>query len=138
MKTNDSILTPPGPDLAERRFVYSGEPPTSTPENSPRGNKRVKQRKRSPFNIVAIVFVASILIVLYVWNKITVNGLAVQVNDLRMQYEKVLNANDVLRATISKKSSLERLGKIATERLGLIYPKEQPVWFNVNADETTR
>lgn len=84
--------------------------------------------------MIMAVLGISLLIVLYVWNKITVDRLVVDVNDLRGQYDKVVNANDILRAEINKKSSLERIGKIATDQLHLISPKEQPIWFEVDAD----
>ena len=67
----------------------------------------------------------------YVWNKITVDRIAVEVNAAQAQYQKITNANDLLRAEINKKSNLERIGKIAAQ-LGLTYPKEQPASFPVD------
>ena len=130
--------TPSNPELTERRYVYNGEPSSSALDGMPRGNRPVKKRKRSPFNIVAMLFIVSALIVFYVWNKITVNRLAIEANDLQTQYEKILSSNEVLRATINKKSSLERIGKIATGQLGLTYPKEQPVWFTLRSAESNQ
>ena len=125
-------------ELTERRFVYNGEISANDAQNyAPRGNRPVKKRKRSPFNIIAVLFIISILIVFYVWNKITVNRLAIEVNDLQNQYQKITSANDVIRAEINKKSSLDRVGKLAGP-LGLLYPKEQPVWFDVNNEQMER
>ena len=125
-------------DRSERRYVYSGESSANEAQNfAPRGNRPVKKRKRSPFNIIAILVVISILIVFYVWNKITVNRLAIEVNDLQNQHQKITSASDVLRAEINKKSSLERIGKLAGQ-LGLLYPKEQPVWFDINSEQIDR
>ena len=118
--------------LTERRYVYNGEATQQVRDFMPRGNRIVKRRKRSPFTIIVILFVISLLIVFYVWNKITVNRLAVEVNDLQNQYQRITGANEILRAEINKKSNLERIGKIATERLNLTYPKEQPIWFTVD------
>jgi cell division protein FtsL len=126
------------PPQTERRYVYNGEPmmmaPRDTGECASRRNRHARRRKRSPFNIIAIIVTVSMLIVFYVWNKIMVNRLVVEVGDLQAQYERTLNANEFLRAEINKKSSLERIGKIATQQLGLIPPREQPVWFDVNTD----
>lgn len=72
--------------------------------------------------------------VFYVWNKITVNRLVVEVDDLQTQYQKTLSANDQIRAEINRKANLERIGRVAGQ-LGLMNPKEQPVWFEVNADK---
>ena len=120
-------------DVPERRLVYGGEVHEPLAPNVPRGNRPVKRRRRSPFNLIAIIFLFSLLIVLYVWNKIAVNQLAVEVNDLQTQYQRVVSGNEALRAEISRKSALERIGKIASEQLGMTYPKDQPVWFDFNS-----
>ena len=122
----------PNPELTERRYVYNGISANKAQDVVPFRNKPVKRRKQSPLNIIVLLFVISVIIVLYVWNKISVNRLAVEVNDLHNQYQKIVSANEVLRAEINKKSSLERIEKIAVEQIGLTYPKEQPIWFNVN------
>ena len=121
-------------EYKERRHVYNGDTPRALSESPARTNRKVQTRKRSPLVMIIAVLGISLLIVLYVWNKITVDRLVVDVNDLQMQYAKVVNANDILRAEINKKSSLERIGKIATDQLHLISPKEQPIWFEVDAD----
>ncbi len=123
------------PELTERRLVYNGDTVAPQVEGIPRGNRPIKKRKRSPFNIVAIVVVVSLLIVVYVWNKLTVNRLAVEINDLQVQYQKIIYSNEILKAEINKKSGLERIGKIAADQLGMIYPKDQPVWFTVSQDK---
>ena len=119
---------PAATEPAEHRYVYNGETPRPDYENIQRGNRPVRKRKRSPFNIVVILFAISIVIVLYIWNKITVNRLVVEVADYNAQYESILHANDNLRAEVSKKSTLERVGKIASQ-LGMTSPSVQPVWF---------
>ena len=128
--TTDEMVI--NPELKEKRYVYNGETVNRKVEFPQKGNRPMKLRKRSPFNIILSLFLISILIVLYIWNKICVNRLAVEVNDLRNRHAKILNANEFLNAEINKKSSLERIEKIATEQLGLVAPKEQPVWFEVD------
>ena len=136
--STDTIEPTTHPDLTERRYVYNSESSAHDAQNfAPRGNRPVKKRKRSPFNVIALLVCVSILIVFYVWNKITVNQLAIEVNDLQNQYQKVVSTNDVVRAEINKKSSLERIGKLAGQ-LGLISPKEQPVWFDINSEQIDR
>jgi len=121
-------------ELSERRYIYNGESAKQKQEFNQRGNRPVKYRRRSPFNIIASIFLLSMLIVFYVWNKITVNRLVVELNDLRTQLKNVENANTFIEAEINRKKSLERIQKIATEKLGMTYPKEQPIWFDVDAD----
>ena len=125
---------PESAELTERRYVYNGDSTTRSSDFAPRGNRPVKRRRRSPSVFIGLLFLVSILIVMYVWNKITVNRLVVEVSDLQIQYEKILNANEFLRAEINKKSSLERISKIAGGQLGLVIPSEQPIWLNVDSE----
>lgn len=125
--------SPQSSELTERRYVYGGEPDRPPASFAPRGNRPVKRRRRSPFNIIVTVITVSVLMVLYVANKIAVNRLVIEVSDLQSQYRRIESTNDVLRADINKKSSLERIGKMATQN-GLTYPREQPVWLDVDPD----
>ena len=138
-KESSTVIEPqkPSSGFAERRYVYNGDTPSHEAEFAPRSNKRVKARKRSPFNIIAMLFTISLLIVFYVWNKIAVNRLVVEVSDLQNQQQKILNANEFLRAEINKKSGLERIAVIATRQLHLVYPKEQPIWFEADQERIT-
>ena len=135
-KTSDAVVEQAAPrPQAERRYVYNGEPPAErTYDVAPRSNRPVKRRKSSPFNIIAILVAVSMLIVVYVWNKISVDRLAVEVNELQAQYQKTVNANDLLQAEINKKSTLERIGSLAAQ-IGLTYPKEQPAWFELDGEK---
>ena len=140
MKTlpEDSVEVAPVPERRDRRYVYNGESVKAPDESIPRGNRPVRKRRRSLFAIVTVLVVVSTFIVLYVANKLAVNRLAVEVNDLQTQYENVLYANEAIRAEINKKSSLERISAIATTQLGMIYPKEQPLWFELRSDLAQR
>ncbi|HEV8539128.1 MAG TPA: septum formation initiator family protein [Bacteroidota bacterium] len=122
------------PDLGERRYVYNGTTDVQMHQGAPRGNRPIKRRKRSPFNIIFLLVITSVLIVIHVWNKIVVNRLVAEVGDLQVQYDKIVYTNEVLRAEIDKKSSLERIVKLASERLGMASPREQPVWFTIDDD----
>ena len=130
----------PSPEIATvagqkgRQYVYNGQFPTPPSENSFKRNRAVKRRKRSHFNLVFVIFTVSLLIVFYIWNKITVDRLVVEMNDLQNQYQKITNSSEILRAEINKKSSLERISKLAIEQLGLMHPKEQPVWLAINQE----
>ncbi len=127
------------PEVAERRYIYNGdtEQPSDRDEFSPVGNRPMKRKRRSILARILLLVAISFLIVFYVWNKITVNRLLVEVNDLQNQYQKIQADNDLLRAEINRKASLERIVTMAG-KLGLIYPKQQPVWFEVSADDLER
>ena len=120
-------------DTAVHQVVYNGEYVSQASYPS-RDNRPVKRRKRSPVSLIFVVMAVSLFFVVYIWNKISVIRLAEEVNNLQVQYQKVSSANEVLRAEISQKSRLDRIGAIATAQLGLIYPKEQPIWLDVDPD----
>jgi cell division protein FtsL len=94
-----------------------------------------RKRRASTFTIVIALFATGICIVLYVSNVIAVNQLAYDVHDLEIRLNKIRNTNAELVATINRKSSLERIGPMATEMLGLESPKEPPATFPVDKDK---
>lgn len=132
------VLPAPSPELTERRYVYNGHDRTENHGYAPRGNRPVKHRKQSPFNVIGAVVVVSLLIVFYVWIKISVNQLVIEVSDLQSQHEAIKTANDIVLADINKKSTLGRIEKIAKEQLSMISAKEQPRTFEVNQEQLDR
>jgi cell division protein FtsL len=132
------MTPPPSPELTERRYVYNGNDGAQQHEVATRGNRPVKRRKQSPFNVIAVVVMVSLLIVVYVWLKISVNQLFDEVAALNALYKTTQDANEVLRADINKKSTLDRIGKVATEQLAMVAAKEQPRAFEVDADQMAR
>ncbi|MBI5022403.1 MAG: hypothetical protein HZB59_13285 [Ignavibacteriales bacterium] len=110
--------------------IYNGNSVPLKTNGTPRQNRAVKGRGKSSISILAIIVVVSFMIVGYIWNKICVNRLVVEVNDLNNLHEKMVNENGFLLAEINKKSSLERIEKkILTDKLELVSPREQPIWF---------
>jgi cell division protein FtsL len=129
---------PPGGAAAperERRYVFGGDPQSSVAGYAIRPNKRGLRRKRSTFNIIVALFGSAVAIVLYIGNIIAVNQLALDVDQLQAQYDKIVNANEALRAEINRKSGPERIGRIAAEELHLRSPSEQPAWFDIDTDK---
>lgn len=119
--------------VKDRRLLYNNETGSeSTPKNEPVDRPRKSPRRSSStFNTMIVLFVAAVAIILYISNIIAVNRLVVEVSDLQQKYDSVINGNEILSAEINRRSSLERIGRIATEQLGLRYPKEQPTWLVV-------
>lgn len=113
----------------ENRYVYNGPPPPHSGDEGPllpRQNRKPLRRRISTFNTIMILFGGGILIVLYVHNIITINHLAAEVGQLQARYDAIQNTNASLRAEVNRKSAWERVGKTATEQLGLTFPTEQP------------
>lgn len=119
----------------DKRYIFGGDRRVGNREYLGRPNKRGTRRRFSTFNIIVTLVGCGIAIVTYVSNTIAVNQLAFEVNQLRTKYDKIASANSALQAEISRKSSLERIGRIATEELGLTYARQQPQWFDVDAED---
>ncbi len=120
---------------SEKRYVFNGDPQSKIAGYAVRQNKRGVRRTRSTFNIILILFGCAVAIILYISNIIAVNNLAFETGQLQAKYDKIVNTNGALKAEINRKSGWERINKIATEQLGLRYPKEQPTWFDIDEDK---
>jgi cell division protein FtsL len=123
------------PDVhREQRYIFNGEPSPTVSGYVVRQNRRTIHRRMSTFNIILALFVLGIGIVFYIDNIIVVNQLVVDVNALQGKYQRQLETNAALQAEANRKASLERIGKIASESLGMQYAQEQPEWFTVDPD----
>jgi cell division protein FtsL len=118
----------------ENRYVFNGESRASVTGYAVRQNRRTVRRKFSTFNVILAVFGLGVLIVLYVHNIIVVNRLVVEINTLQEQIQEQVKANSELHADVSRKASLERIGTVASEKLGMQYPHEQPTWLPIDPD----
>lgn len=124
---------PPTSGVKDRRLLYNGEGSTTVNSNgSANGALKFPKHRSSTFNTMAALFLAAVVIVLYISNIIAVNRLAVEVSDLQQKYAAVMNGNEILRAEVNRRSSPERIGKIAVEQLGLQHPKQQPQVLDVD------
>ena len=99
-----------------------------------RQNKHGVRKRMSTFNFIVGLFALGILVVLYINNTIAVDELTGECNGLRRKRQRQLDLNAALQAEVNKKSSLERVGRIAVEKLGMQYPREQPQVFEVPSD----
>jgi cell division protein FtsB len=129
--TQTEIVSPPiSQDAGEQRLVFNGGNSGMQAGAPMRNNRPAKPRKRSPLALIAGIACVSLLIVLYVWNKITVNRLMEEVNTLQMQIEKITSTNKVLVSEIDQKERLDLISKRA-KVIGMVAPKEPPVYFEV-------
>ncbi len=133
---NGQEIVANGTTSQERQFLYESESRSGIGRPAPMiytiwANRKAARRKVSTFTVMIILFFTAITITLYVGNIISVNRLALEVNTLQRNYEKIVNANEILRAEVNRKSSLERISSKAVV-LGLRFPKEQPLWLEVD------
>ncbi len=128
------------PSVSARPLVYSGtmpvqpDPMISPGFVTPPRNRKIATRKMSTFNIILILFGAAAVIVLYISNIIAVDRLMTEINTLQKQHRGMLNDQEILKAEINRLSSLERINRKAEEELGLVNPKEPPVWISVDTE----
>ena len=135
-----STRRPAPPPAPEKRYVFGGGPAggrTGSPA-APRLNTRAARRSVSTFYTIIMLFGGGILIVLYVHNIITINRLAAEVGMLRTRLEQVQNTNAALEAEVNRKAARERIGKAATEQLGLTFPTEQALEVSVDQEALAR
>jgi len=131
------------PKFNDRQFYSNAIPASLDPQSiapgyaMPRQNvRRVNVKKRAKTsNIVGILFLVATAALLYVGNVIAVNNLAKEVNDLNAKYNQILSTNEVIKAEINRKASLERISLMAQEKLGMTNPKEAPTWFEVDGEK---
>jgi hypothetical protein len=122
------------PPPRDQRYVYGGQHAA----NTLRPARKPARRRVSTFNTLVLLFGGGILIVLYVHNIITINHLAAEVGRLEARYDSVQNTNASLRAEVNRKAAWERIGRTATEQLGLIFPTEQPLKLAVDPEALAR
>ncbi|MBK7259563.1 MAG: hypothetical protein IPI01_17520 [Ignavibacteriae bacterium] len=129
----------------ENRYVYGGgQQGTGSGTGSSSGtgtgnvsgyavrqNKHGVRKRMSTFNFIVGSSPSRILVVLYI-NTIAVDELTGE-QRTAAQRQRQLDLNAALQAEVNK-SSLERVGRIAVEKLGMQYPREQPQVFEVPSD----
>ncbi len=122
---NNAVAVPP--------FDAASHPGYAVPRTNVR---RVNARKRAKTsNIVGVLFLIATAALLYVGNVIAVNALAKEVNDLNAAYHQIISTNELIKAEINRKASLERISLMAQEQLGMTNPKEAPEWFEIDPDK---
>jgi cell division protein FtsB len=133
------------PKFNDRQFYNNAVPAQFDPQAvapgyaMPRQNvRRINTKKRAKTsNIVGILFLVATAALLYVGNVIAVNTLAKEVNDLNAKHSQIVSTNEVIKAEINRKASLERISLMAQEKLGMMNPKEAPTWFEVDGEKET-
>lgn len=130
----------PEPESPQRdtRYVFGGEAMNVDRPPDRQRNKRIVRRSISTFNAILLLFGLGIGIVLYINNAIAVDHLAAEIGRQQAVIDSVVNVNAGLRAEVNRKSSWEKIGKTATDDLGLAFPTEQPQELTVDADALER
>jgi cell division protein FtsL len=130
------------PTLTPREpMVYRGTMPAPPVTQTHAGaivtpkNRRITQRKISTFSIILMLLGAAAAIVLYISNIIAVDRLHAEINSLQTQHQKIVSEQEILRAEVNRLASLERINRKAEEELGLVNPKDPPVWITADGEK---
>ncbi len=94
-----------------------------------RPRRKPSKRKLSVLNVTVTIAGFSAVVVLYVYNAIRVGELSSDIGDLQNEMSKLQHTNEVLRAEVNQKSTMERITTLAGSELQMIYPKQQLQWF---------
>jgi hypothetical protein len=121
----------------ERRYIYNGETRPTTSGYAVRPNRRGEQRRTSTFNIILLLFALGIAIVLYINNILAVNELMNETHQLDTRLKELQGITEVLRSEVSTKGSLDRIGPVAREKLGL-QSQGQPIPIDVDTKQVER
>ena len=97
--------------------------------------RKATKRKVKTTNVVAVMIFGAGIALLYISNVIAVNNLAKEINDLSIRHNQIVSMNEMLKAEINRKSSLDRISLLAQEQLGMMNPKEAPTFFEVNKEK---
>jgi cell division protein FtsL len=87
---------------------------------------RRKLRNKFIYQVASIILVFSSIFI-YLWSHITLFEKSYQFNSLIMGYQKLKKENKLLKLEKSELASLERVEKIAREKLGLISPRDDQI-----------
>ncbi|MCS6808085.1 MAG: septum formation initiator family protein [Bacteroidota bacterium] len=77
--------------------------------------------------ILAWLAFAALTVVLFVNNAIRVGKLAVEIELLKREHQQLVHQNEVLRSTIIRLESPERITVVAQTRLGMVSASSAPV-----------
>ncbi len=84
--------------------------------------------------IVILAAIAGTLL-LIVNNSVTVDSLLVNISSLDSTYTEMKFQNDSLQAELKRLSSAERITRIASEKLGLVYSTQTLEQLRINKDK---
>jgi len=116
----------------------SDELDKSDEQNGTADAAETKRRKySSPTVSKFIVILGGIVLVLLVIvnNSVTVDRLVIDISSLDSTYKEIKFQNDSLQAEVKKLSSAERITRIASEKLGLVYSSQTLDKIEIDKDK---
>lgn len=97
--------------------------------------RKPKNNKISLFNLLVMLFVSAGIIVFFVYNIITVNNLASDINDVRLEIAKNVTLNNSLQTEIERLSNYDNIKDVAAGKLELKFSQNKPKKIIINKTE---
>jgi cell division protein FtsL len=94
---------------------------------------RNTQRKWARAALVCLFLFLAMMV--FVWKQIKINQLAKEINALIRRKEQLVNENKTLQLDIASMSQLSRIGRIASQKIGMQYPDQYPIVFKLIPSE---
>ena len=123
--------------LFKDRPIYGGDavlydPQAEVPGYAVKPERKPAVRKTKTSTIMFVVFFVVSGCLFYTSTVIAVLRMGREMNELTMRYNTIVSTNEVLRADINRKSSLERITQLAAEKADMVNPGEAPAWFEID------
>jgi len=121
-----------------RDMVYGGTldvPIDETTGTVPHSQNKVhRKRNISPFFIILVLLGVAIISVFYIGNILAVGQLMAQINQLQIKHRRILNEQELLKSHINRLAGLERIQRLAFEKIGLQNSKQLPLWIEIDPE----
>lgn len=77
--------------------------------------------------VFIFIIISSILTIFYIDNVFKINNLMKDIHTISKENQRIRDENTLLRMEINKLTSLERISKIAEEKLGMVRSEKTPI-----------
>ena len=91
-----------------------------------------KKRGLNPTKFLLVIFLIFVGMIAYLWEQSLVLRLSGREATLSKEAENLRNGNNELRAEIARLSKSDRISRIASDRLGMIFPEGRPLKIEAN------
>lgn len=90
--------------------------------------QRVKQKNADPlFAAIKVIIVVLLFTLFYLWSRLEVVSLGYEIAEANKERKSLMDDNKRLKLESLSLKSPQRIEAIATDRLGLVYPKREQV-----------
>ena len=93
---------------------------------------KIINHKKSNRNLLIAITVLLILSIIFVWERVEIDALSLNINKLKGKKINFFTYNEILKAEIENKSRFESINKIARYKLNMKFPGDNSVVLVIN------